>query len=124
MDNDLTLFSEGPTTNAARLESATGWALKPEGLCKGDVCVLVPDRAPLHNDGVIQIADIGALLDRPVATDTVSGVTAMGAPRAARRGALDDLIAPDFTLPDLNGTWHSLSDHRSKKRLLVTLSSW
>ena len=32
--------------------------------------------------------------------------------------------APDFTLPDLEGRLHSLSEHRGKKVLLVTWASW
>ena len=60
-----------------------------------------------------------------IAVDTEAGLAAIGAPRAARRRALDDLVAPDFTLPNLvGGGVNSLSDHRSKKRLLIAFSSW
>jgi peroxiredoxin len=34
------------------------------------------------------------------------------------------LEAPDFTLPDVSGTPHSLSDYRGKKVLLATWASW
>ncbi|MBT6446393.1 MAG: TlpA family protein disulfide reductase, partial [Acidimicrobiaceae bacterium] len=67
---------------------------------------------------------VAALLDRPAVLDQASGVAAIGAQRSVRKRALDDLQAPDFVLPDLNGTPHALSDHRSKKRLLVAFSSW
>ena len=70
------------------------------------------------------IPAVTALLDRPIAVDTDAGLVAIGAERAHRRAALRDLRAPDFTLPDLEGTFHSLADHRSKKRLLVAFSSW
>jgi peroxiredoxin len=37
---------------------------------------------------------------------------------------MTSLEAPDFTLPDLEGALHSLSDHRGKKRLLIAWASW
>lgn len=124
MTNDLVLLADGPLVTPDELESALGWALKPQGLCRDDTCVIVPDRAALERDGKIDATAVAALLDRPAAVDETSGVAAIGVPRQARRGALDDLMAPDFVLPDLDGTPHALSDHRSKKRLLVAFSSW
>ena len=104
--------------------SELGWTLKPEGLCQDDTCVLVPDRSALVSQAGIDVATLGGLLDRPVAVDMEAGVAAIGAPRSIRRSAVDELRAPDFTLPDLDGGLTSLSDHRSKKRLLVAFSSW
>ena len=64
------------------------------------------------------------LLDRPVVVDSTAGLVALGAPRGDRRQALRELTAPDFSLPHLDGGVTSLSDHRSKKRLLIAFSSW
>ncbi|MEM9465091.1 MAG: hypothetical protein AAGA90_06945 [Actinomycetota bacterium] len=119
---DLTSASSGAITDAQLGE--LGWTLKPEGLCQDDTCVLVPDRAALVTDAGVDVATLGGLLDRPVVIDAESGVAAIGAPRSVRRSAVDDLRAPEFTLPDLEGGLTSLSDHRSKKRLLVAFSSW
>jgi peroxiredoxin len=33
-------------------------------------------------------------------------------------------MAPDFTLPDLDGRMHSLSDYRGKKVFLLAWASW
>ena len=38
--------------------------------------------------------------------------------------ALDDVRAPPFELPDLDGSLHRLDEWRGLKRLLVTFSSW
>ena len=124
MSNEHVVVTGGPMVPADELESALGWTLKPQGLCRGDTCVTVPDRAALERDGGIDVAAVAALLDRPTAVDEASGVVAVGVPRAIRRAAVHDLEAPDFVLPDLDGTPHALSDHRSKKRLLVAFSSW
>ena len=124
MANDTAIFQDGPLQDPATIESTFGWTLKPEGLCQDDTCVLVPDRGALVSDAGLDVRVLGELLDRPVAVDEPSGAVAVGMPRGARRSALQDLRAPDFSLPDLDGTWHSLSDHRSKKRLLVAFSSW
>ena len=37
---------------------------------------------------------------------------------------LASLEAPDFTLPDLDGNLHSLSNYRGRKVLLATYGSW
>ena len=124
MNNDLVLLADGPLIDADRLEATLGWTLKPEGLCRDDTCVIVPDRSAIQRDGKIDITAVADLLDRPAVVDGESGTTAIGVPRAVRRAAIRDLHAPDFVLPDLDGTPHAFSDHRSKKRLLVAFSSW
>lgn len=124
MDNDVALLTDGPCIEPIELERTLGWTLKPEGLCRDEICVLVPDRAALACDGGVDVRAVAELLDRPVAVDEPTGTVAVGAPRQLRRAFLDDLRAPDFALPDLDRTHHALSDHRSKKRLLVAFSSW
>jgi hypothetical protein len=61
---------------------------------------------------------------RPVAVDPEEGAAYLGVPAGARAAALASLEAPDFTLPDLDGRLHSLSEHRGKKVLLVAYASW
>jgi hypothetical protein len=123
MANDV-VIAERPLLDVDELEAALGWALTPDGLCRADSCVNVPDRRAIERDGKIDITVVAALLDRPAVVDPVTGTTAVGVPRELRRGALHDLVAPDFVLPDVDGTPHALADHRSKKRLLVAFSSW
>ncbi len=122
MDTDLLLF-DSPTATVDQLPSLIGWSLKPEGLCRDEVCVPVRDRASLGRETAIDLVAVAGLLDRPAVSDE-SGITAVGAPRSRRRSALQNLVAPDFSLPTINGDLMALSDHRSKKRLLVAFSSW
>ena len=61
---------------------------------------------------------------RPVAVDLDERVAYLGVSAAERAKALASLEAPDFTLPDLDGRHHSLSQYRGKKVLLVAYASW
>ena len=61
---------------------------------------------------------------RPVAIDRDEHAAYLGVSAAERAKALASLEAPDFTLPDLDGRLHSLSEHRGKKVLLVAYASW
>jgi len=106
------------------LARATGWTLEPEGLCQGDVCVPVRNRDALVDDDGVDLAGFAKLLDRPLAIDLDERAAALGTSSAARRQDLATLEAPDFTLPDLEGKLHSLSDHRGKKVLLIAYASW
>ena len=123
MANDTAILDSTGTLTEGQLADL-GWDLKPEGLCQDDTCVIVPDRSALVGEAGIDLAVLGELLDRPIAIDGESGLAAVGADRGRRRSALIDLVAPDFSLPDLDGGLTALSDHRSKKRLLVAFSSW
>src|SRR6185437_1551899 len=83
------------------LEDATGWVLKPEGLCRGAVCVPVRDRDALVADGMIDLAAFAAALRRPIVVDAAEGVAAIGVPVEDRIAAMESLEAPDFDLPDV-----------------------
>ena len=61
---------------------------------------------------------------RPVAVDLDERAAYLGVGAAERAQALASLEAPDFTLPDLDGRMHSLSQQRGKKVLLVAYASW
>ena len=106
----------------AYLESAIGWALKPEGLCRGDVCVPVRDHEALYVGERVDLARVADALDRPFLHE--GGVLVLGEPRWVRRRAAQDLEAPDFALPDLDGTIHHLDEWHGKKKLLVTFATW
>jgi hypothetical protein len=61
---------------------------------------------------------------RPVAMDLEARVGYLGVAAEERARRLASLEAPDFSLPDLHGRPHSLSEHRGRKVLLVAYASW
>jgi hypothetical protein len=103
---------------------ATGWHLKPEGLCRDDVCVPLRDPDAVNPDGRLDLARFAAALRRPLAVDVAESAAFLGTAAADRAEPLRSLHAPDFTLPDLQGRMHSLHEHRGKKVLLVAYASW
>jgi hypothetical protein len=110
------------------LHTATGWELKPQGACLADVCVPIPSGREaefLRADGrQFNLAALARLQGQPVVHDDTHGVWFFGEAAGARGRALASLQAPDFTLPDLDGRAHSLSQYRGKKVLLVSWASW
>lgn len=120
------LVSGGTSVARERLVDAIGWELTPQGLCQGDVCVPVNDTDALlsSNGDRVDLFAVAEALDRPVVHDPIADIVAVGAPRASRRQAINDLVAPDFSLPDLTGSLVALNDFKGKKKLLVAFSSW
>ena len=106
------------------LRDATGWKLEPRGLCRGELCVPVRDRAALVDDSGIDLAAFARAIDRPLALDPAERAAALGTAAAERSARMATLEAPDFRLPDLAGRMHSLSEHRGKKVLLIAYASW
>jgi hypothetical protein len=98
--------------------------LKPEGLCQGSLCVPVRSAPDLANAEGIDLAALARILGRPLALDLDERAAYLGASASDRGAQLATLQAPDFTLPDLSGRLHSLSEYRGKKILLVAYASW
>jgi hypothetical protein len=110
--------------DAHDFEAATGWRLKPEGLCRGDVCVPVRSHPDAVVDGRIDAANVADLLNRSVVVDATAGVVAYGPSAVAIAEQLAERRAPDFTLPQLDGAPFSMSAIGRKKKVLVTWASW
>jgi hypothetical protein len=115
--------------DAAALAEATGWQLKPEGLCRGDVCVPVRDPRALGDAGGLDVAEVAQALGRPLVVDAVRGVAALGEAADDVASSMASLQAPDVVVADLDGHPVSLhdvaaSDLGRRKRLLLAWSSW
>jgi hypothetical protein len=111
-------------TSPEGIRAALGWELKPEGLCRDDRCVLVPPDVGGRDGGPLDLVAIAGLLGSSSLVDESHGVIAVGVPSSDRRQALTGRIAPDFSLPDLEGTVHTLEQFKDRKRLLVAFASW
>ena len=121
---DATVADGRVLLDPEQLPGALGWTLKPEGLCRDDVCVPVQDRDALFHDGGLDLTAVADALGRPAVIDADAGIAAIALGSEQRRDALRTLVAPDFELADLDGTRHRLSEWRGRKRLLHAFSSW
>ena len=106
------------------LEQATGWSLKPEGLCRDQVCVPVRNVEALIKDDQVDLAEFARLVQQNIVIDTQRKVVALGEQAQMRGTEMATLEAPDFTLPDIHGRQVSFSDYNRRKRLLLAWSSW
>jgi hypothetical protein len=110
--------------DAVGFARSTGWELKPEGLCREEVCIPVRDRSALLQGSMLRLDEFARLAGRVAVVDVARGVAALADSGGRRSEALATLDAPDFTLPDIHGKQVSLSDFDRRKRLLLAWSSW
>jgi hypothetical protein len=91
-------------------QAGTGWQIKPEGACKGDVCV------PLRSG--FELASTAALLGMALVHDESHDLRALG-PESLGGRALVTAEAPELVLGDLDGNEFRLSSLRGQKVVLV-----
>jgi hypothetical protein len=109
--------------DASTLTGVLEWQLKPEGLCRGDLCVPVHGRLePV--DGAVDLVTAAGLLRRPALVDASSDVVVLGVSADDRRRALEGKQLPDLSLPDLDGVMQPVATWVGKKKLLVVFASW
>jgi len=106
------------------LRQATGWELKPEGFCRGDICVPRSVLGDALVDDLVDVVAFGAAVRRPVAFEPAAGIAVLAESPEDLAGAIAEGVAPAFTLPDLDGNPVALSDFAGRKKLLLAWSSW
>lgn len=99
----------------------TGWAPKPEGLCRGEVCVPAP--GSLRSDGSVDVPVAAARLGMPMVHDEQHGVWAVGSATLGGK-ALATATAADPELITRDGNLFKLSALHGRKVLLVAWSSY
>jgi hypothetical protein len=105
--------------DARAFEAATGWQIKPEGACKGEVCVPLDQSA--RAAGGFDLVTTADLLGMAVVADAAAGLWSIG-PESLGGRSLATAQAPELCLPDvMTGKDVKLSSFRGKK---VVLASW
>jgi hypothetical protein len=135
-DNRATEVAPPPSTLAADdlwvtladLKRATGFVIKPQGICRDELCFPIPRGRRsefLSKQGSstwFNLSEFARLVRQPVASE--AEVWYFGPRPDEQNSYIGTLVAPDFKLPDINGRLHSLSGFRGKKVLLLTWASW
>jgi hypothetical protein len=96
--------------DASEFHHATGWEIKPQGACKGEMCV------PLG--GEFELAGTAERLGMALVHDDEHDLWALG-PESVGGRALVSATAPELVLPDLDGNDFRLSSLRGHKVVLV-----
>ncbi len=101
-------------------ENGTGWQLKPEGACHGEICVPLPEEVNADiARGIVEISVVAERLGMPIVHDAEMGLWALG-PASLSGRALSTAVAPGLELPDVDGNMFQLSSLRGKKVVIVS----
>ena len=137
MNQGLVVTQDGKTTGVdfapnfgefavslADFARATGWQLKPQGLCIDEICVPVREANRLTDGTSIDLVEFARVTQQNIVFDRQRQVAALGERADSRSDSMSSLLAPDFKLPDIHGRQVSFSDFNRRKRLLLAWSSW
>ena len=97
----------------AAFETGTGWQIKPEGACKGEICI--PLKADPGNP--LDVSSLAEQMGLPLVAAPEQSLWALG-PESIGGRALTTAEAPDLRLPDLNGQEFRLSSLKGQKVLV------
>lgn len=107
-------------------ERVCGWRWQGDRLRRNGAEVGPPDGEAdaFVRAGQVNLAAFWRHLGKPALASAAGDVWVLGASAEERADALQSLQAPDFTLPDLEGQRHCLSDFRGRKVFLASWASW
>jgi hypothetical protein len=105
---------------AEAFSAATGWVAKPEGMCKGEVCVPIP--GAVGGGAPFDLVAVADRLGMALVADDAAGIWALGPESGGR--ALTTATVPEIVLPDIDGNPFDLTAMHGRKVLLVAWASW
>ena len=105
---------------SADLPGINDFHVKPQGACKGDLCIPIPKA--MKSGEWFNLSGFGRKLHQPVVAE--GNVWSFGEIPVLRGDFYESRIAPDFSVPDRKGKAVHLSDFRGKKVLILTWASW
>lgn len=122
--------SEDLWVTLADLTKATKFVVKPQGVCRDELCFPIPKArktAFLSVQGKntwFNLSEFARLTKQPSAYDAENSTWFFGPRPEEQNQFVSSLMAPNFKLPDANGKMRSLAEFRGKKVLLLTWASW
>jgi hypothetical protein len=105
---------------AADLPRINQFTVKPQGACRGDMCV--PISKTLKSGEWFNLTGFAQKLHQSYVAE--DGVWSFGEIPVIRGDYYKSRIAPEFAVPDRHGRVVHLSDFRGKKVLVLTWASW
>ncbi len=108
------------TITRAKFEQHTGWTFKPEGACKGDVCIPLRTNPATSANAELDLAEVSDQMGMPLVSEPEHGLWALG-PETVGARALTTAQAPALTLPNLAGKPFDLTSLRGKK---IVVYAW
>ena len=116
------------------LTRATKFVLKPQGVCRDELCFPIPKARKgafltvQRNGGKsttwFNLSEFARLVKQPEAIDEEQAIWYYGPRQSVQNSHTASFVAPDFRLADMKGVQHSLRSFRGKKVLLLTWASW
>lgn len=117
------MLLDSTTIDPGELAGRTGWVVKPEGACKGELCVPLPPEVDAGG-GRLDALVLADRLAMPLIHDEAHGLWALG-PETAAGTALTTVEAPGLELPELaSGEPFLLSSLRGTRVALVAWAPW
>jgi hypothetical protein len=104
------------------LPRVNGFALKPQGACRADLCIPIPKE--MVRGDYLNLTAFAKKAGQLVVADTEARVWSFGEMQALGGGLSSSRMAPDVTVPDRLGRPVHLAGFRGKKALVVTWASW
>lgn len=100
-----------------RFGAGTGWAIEPQGACRGDVCV------PLDREAGFDLTTTAERLGMALVAEPAAGLWAIG-PETLGERALLTAQAPELELDRIDGRPFRLSELRGQKVAVVCWAPW
>jgi len=111
----------GNHVSRGEFERGTGWSIRPEGACRGDLCVPLTGVGQSTDDDV-DVLPLAERLGMAVIRHS-DGLAAVG-PASLGGRALNSAEAPELMLPDFSGNDFDLRSLRGQKVVLVAWSPY